>query len=239
MSYDIDIFKNYFEENSDSDYLKVHRANQESYEDIFRDLLPLDKSAKVLEIGCGAGQLLYYLKTIGYTNIQGIDMGKEQTNFLKKMGIEGHLIASIPDFLKDKKELYDFIIMNQVIEHFTKSELWNNLRAIRDSLKDDGSFVFVTPNMACLSGLFQRYIDLTHEIGFTERTAYQVMRIAGFKNTVIRGDNLKLKLRPKRIMWWLLNKLWYKVLGFILYIEKGMDRPKILSRDLVVIGKKQ
>ena len=154
------------------------------------------------------------------------------------MRINGTVIDSVQEYLKGKRDYYDLIIMNQVIEHFPKSELWNNLSAIYKSLKKEGIFIFITPNMSCLSGLSQRYTDFTHEIGFTERSASQVMRISGFRDIVVKGDKIILKLRIGRLFWWLTNLIWHSVLGFIYYVEKGMDRPRILSRHLIVTGKK-
>lgn len=238
MNYNTEIFKNYFDANAHPDYLKVHRGNQEFYADNLADLLPRDKDSKILEIGCGAGQLLYYLKVSGYKNIEGADIGEEQVKFLESMGINGTVISSLQEYLKDKKDHYDLIIMNQVIEHFPKSELWDNSSLIYKSLRKGGAFIFITPNMSCLSGLSQRYTDFTHEIGFTERSASQIMRIAGFKDIVVRGDKITLKLRIGRIVWWLSNIIWHSILGFIYYVEKGMDRPRILSRHLIVIGKR-
>jgi len=238
MAYTTEIFKDYLGHDTDSAYLKVHKANQESYEDNFSDLLPKSTQAKILEIGCGAGQLLFYLKQKGYRNIEGIDIGDEQAEMVRKMGISAVSINSIPEYLKDKKSSYDLIIMNQVIEHLSKEVLLDNLRAIRSALKEGGLFVFATPNMACLSGSFQRDIDFTHEIGLTERNAHQVMRVAGFKDIMIRGDRVSFKPRIKRIVWAVLNRLWHSTLGFIYYIERGSDRPRVLSKELIVAGKK-
>ncbi len=238
MSYSDEIFKNYFGEDANPEYLKVHKANQESYEDNFKDLLPEDSGAHILEIGCGAGQLLYYMKDKGYLNIEGVDIGNDQVEMVRKMGIKSEQISSIAEYLKDRQSAYDLIIMNQVIEHIPKSELLDVMHVIYDALKVGGRFIFATPNMACLSGLFQRNIDFTHETGFTERNAYQVMRVSGFKDIKISGDRVRFKPRPKRILWWALNRMWYAILGFIYYIERGSDRPKVLSKELIVTGKR-
>jgi hypothetical protein len=65
------------------------------------------------------------------------------------------------------------------------------------------------------------------------------MRVAGFSDIIIRGDRVRLKLRPQRIAWWVMNRLWYSLLGLAYYIERGMDRPKTISRALIVTGKRQ
>ena len=95
MTYSNDIFTDYIENAKDSPYLKVHMANQESYEDCFSRLLLTDKKSKILEIGCGAGQLLYYFKSNGYTNIEGVDIGEHQIRLVKDMGIDACVIFSI------------------------------------------------------------------------------------------------------------------------------------------------
>ena len=150
MSYRDGIYNDYLDEKDDSGYLKVSSSNQESYADNYMDLLPPDTGARILEIGCGAGQLLYYIRNEGYKNIEGADIGDAQIKLLEKMGIKGSVISSVPSFLKDKGGQYDLIIMNYVIEHFTKEEIWESLRSIRLALKEGGRFVFTTCNMACL-----------------------------------------------------------------------------------------
>ena len=57
--------------------LKYIKLNQGKY-------LPGDKRSKILEIGFGRGSFLAYLKTEGYTNYLGIEIGKSQFNFVKK-----------------------------------------------------------------------------------------------------------------------------------------------------------
>src|SRR5437762_12431311 len=47
------------------------------YEKVFLPHLPADRKSQVLEIGCGLGHFLYFLKKQGY-NHWGIDIGHEQ-----------------------------------------------------------------------------------------------------------------------------------------------------------------
>src|SRR4051812_37311495 len=48
------------------------------YRRVYAPLLPADKNAKILDIGCGLGHFLYFLKSEGYVNHWGIDLGSEQ-----------------------------------------------------------------------------------------------------------------------------------------------------------------
>lgn len=40
----------------------------------FKDILPDDKEAKIIDIACGAGHFLYFLQSQGYANASGIDL---------------------------------------------------------------------------------------------------------------------------------------------------------------------
>src|SRR5690349_16113862 len=54
------------------------------YRAVYAPLLPADKGARVLEVGCGLGHFLYFLKTQGYANHWGIDIGKEQIDHCRE-----------------------------------------------------------------------------------------------------------------------------------------------------------
>lgn len=231
-------FNSYFANDEVVGYSEVNESNQAFYADNFKAFLPKDRQARILDIGCGAGQFLYFLKNLGYQDIEGCDIGEKQIKYVRDLGIRGTLMKSIKDFLDGKKGYYDFIFMGQVIEHLKKEELITEMRSVFDALKDGGTLLFSTPNMCCFSGPYQRYIDVTHEIGFTERSVRQLMQIVGFKKVSILGDRIRLSLRPKRLLWCMLNKLWYSMLGLVYYIEKGMDRPSVISRHLIAVCEK-
>lgn len=60
---------------------------QESLKPILKRLskwLPQNKNINYLDVACGAGQLLYGMKSIGYNNISGIDISPQQVAVAKK-----------------------------------------------------------------------------------------------------------------------------------------------------------
>jgi len=223
----------------DSEYYKPNRNILEGFEDEVLSFLPSNKNLKILDIGCGAGQLLYLLKLNGYKNIEGVDIGKEQIELTQNLGIKATHIKDLKNFLQKNISNWDIIILSQVIEHFPKDKVVSYLKAIYNALKGNGMVIILTPNMQILTGLYQRYINFTHEVGFSERSLYKVLEVAGFKNIKIYGDKLKIRLRPKFLVWYLLRNIWFKILRFIFILEKGIDAPKILSRDLIAIATKE
>ncbi|MDD5439335.1 MAG: methyltransferase domain-containing protein [Candidatus Omnitrophica bacterium] len=217
---------------ADTGHSLPQKRNLEGFEMMFLRLMPSDKKARILDIGCGCGQFLYMLRENGYRNIKGIDIGHLQVETTKKLGIDAEKINDLRHYLASSKG-WDVIVMSQVIEHFRKDELYPNLLAIKEALADAGRVIIATPNMALVSGPFQRYIDFTHEIGFTERSLHEVLRVTGFRDIAVAGDTLSWAWRPKYLAWWLLRTLWFKTLGFIYLLERGSERPKIVSRHLI------
>ena len=77
------------------EYLKATgRCNltklKESYELVYfwfkehiANLLPKNKDAKILVIGCGLGHEVYALNKLGYSNVNGIDISEPQIRIAK------------------------------------------------------------------------------------------------------------------------------------------------------------
>src|SRR5436309_248437 len=59
----------------------------------------LERSAPVLEIGCGAGGLLAYLERRGFSHAMGIDISAEQIDRAHRRGVKAD-VADVFDFLE-------------------------------------------------------------------------------------------------------------------------------------------
>jgi 2-polyprenyl-3-methyl-5-hydroxy-6-metoxy-1,4-benzoquinol methylase len=95
---------------------------------------------KVLDIGCGAGEKLMYLKTIGCDAI-GIDADKNVLPLAEKYNLD----IRIGVFDKDlfEKESFDYVLMDQVMEHI--KDPIHTLRDVKTLLKPSGKIIFSTP----------------------------------------------------------------------------------------------
>lgn len=85
-----------------------------------------------------------------------------------------------------------------------------------------------TPNMGSLFGLRSRYIDFTHETGFTEESILQVMRDSGFRSVTVHdayiGTLRTAMLRTLQgVVSWLYN----------------IPLSRIITSNLIAIGRKQ
>jgi len=143
--------------------------------------LPLQKDARIVDVGCGCGAFLNVLSGMGYKNISGIEIGKEQCDFLADKGFNIHSIDII-DFFENNKERFDLICMLDVLEHFNKDEIVTLIPLLRASLKQGGTIVLRVPNGEAIFKGSIMYGDFTHETFFTKRSLTQIFATYGFGN---------------------------------------------------------
>lgn len=205
----------------------------------YSEFLPSNKEAFILDIGCGMGQFIRFLRKKGYTNVTGIDMGQEAVNYCKKNNIENiQKIDSINGFINDNINKFDLIILKSVIAHFKREDVILNLQLIRKALKEGGGIIVETFNMSVFTGVFALYDDYTHKLGFNEESLYQVLYEAGFNDIKICGNKYKVR-GIKSLLWIMLRKIWFFMLKVIYIVERGIgDNPKILSKLLIAAAKK-
>jgi predicted TPR repeat methyltransferase len=55
---------------------------------IIRNHFPRDRSAAILDLGCGHGALVHLARQAGYRNIRGVDVAPEQVAAAKRLGID-------------------------------------------------------------------------------------------------------------------------------------------------------
>lgn len=207
-----------------------------NYARAFGFLLPKNKDARILELGCGTGSFLYFLKHAGYANIMGVDMDAEHITSTKNLGIQA-IQANALDVLRLNSDTYDCIIAIDFLEHFKKEELFPLLDLIRAALKHtpncDSLVIGRVPNADGLSGMRIRYGDLTHELAFTPTSLWQLFRAAGFKDVAVYPEEPVITGMKSfiRFIVWQPIKIILRVYLFIeSYTLGAMLTPNILFR---------
>ncbi|MEO0093543.1 MAG: class I SAM-dependent methyltransferase, partial [candidate division WOR-3 bacterium] len=143
-------------------------------------LIDLDKKSKILELGCGPGYFLEFLKNCGLTQLEGIDISEEQIAIAKQRNLNVQT-ADVFAFLATQKEVFNAIIAIDFIEHFNKEEIFQLIQLIHQALKRGGKLVIQTPNG---QGIFPHqviYGDLTHLTIFTPDSLKQILYFFGFE----------------------------------------------------------
>ena len=172
-------------------------------------LLPKEKTPQVLDIGCGFGEFLLFLKSQGYSNIQGIDISPDQIAQAKELGLENVRVADVFDFLASHKNQFDVITGIDIIEHFDKNELLRLLKLVKEALKPGGTSVFRTPNMDAPFTSTFAFGDYTHQSFLNYSSAQQIFTAAGFEAVEVLPSFIQvrpaLKEFIRKIFWGLLT----------------------------------
>src|SRR3989339_1763749 len=79
---------------------------------------PADRSASILELGCGHGAFIYFMQKEGYNNVHGVDSSPDQLAEGKRLGITGLEQKDLLIKLQETKTgTLDAVISFDVIEH--------------------------------------------------------------------------------------------------------------------------
>jgi cyclopropane fatty-acyl-phospholipid synthase-like methyltransferase len=233
------LYEKYFE----SVYGKSNKLTNDEYENAGKDferlygkILDTEEIKKVLDVGCGTGHFLYYLKSRGIKNFIGVDISDQQIAFCKSKITEKVKKADIFNFLKDKKNKYDFILANDFLEHLKNEKVYEFLDLVYESLENNGIFTLRVPNMSNPLSVDSRYRDFTHLTGYTEKSIFQLLRTVGFQDIKISSSNCRIKSFKSSVKKAVVLLL-HKFIKLLYYIQ-DFTVPKHLGKNLIVICKK-
>lgn len=202
---------------------------------IFPHIKNFRNDSNILELGCGPGYLLDYLKLKGFTNSIGIDISSEQIDIAKSKGHNVKL-DDVFNFLRNSTEKFDLIFAFDLIEHFSKDELLELTNLIYNHLHKDGLFIIRTPNgQGYFSGNII-YGDLTHQTIFTPNSLTQLLSTNGFIE-ILFLENAPISKNLFGLIRSLLWKGLKTFLNFTILIENG-GTQKIWTRDFYCVAKK-
>ncbi len=225
-------------ENYSNHLTNIQGEENESYQRVrsglFRELepmLPADRNQVILEIGIGFGHILSLLLEKGYRNIYAADLSKDLIDFVQQKfqkKLKGAFWCDGKDILGSNPDMFDIVILYDVIEHIPHDKLETFMLNLHRSLSDGGKAVIRTPNMALPLAAFSRYIDFTHTIGFTEFSIRQLMTAAGFSSINIfkQMDSRSWHVR-------FLYKLYKFLLKKLFYLE-GRTTPTCFDKNILI-----
>ena len=101
---------------------------------------------KVLDIGCGDGEIGTEIKKITNGKVFGIDVSDKATKIANKKGIKSYVCDISSERTKFKKNFFDLIYYGQTIEHVADPDF--SLEEIKRILKPNHPLIVTTPNLA-------------------------------------------------------------------------------------------
>jgi 2-polyprenyl-3-methyl-5-hydroxy-6-metoxy-1,4-benzoquinol methylase len=202
-----------------------------SFRRIFKGWLPEDRSAPILDIACGEGAFLCYLRELGYTNLMGCDLSPENVGICHRLGLDfvrefdALRIAEMPGIGR-----YETIFAMDILEHLPKQRAASFLEQARWLLQPGGRLILQAPNMGNLLASLHLYYDLSHEWGLTEKTAVGLMMLAGFKpgNVEVRASWTATTPAGR------LREIYLRLIHRLVWLSEPGIRPTIPTQNLLV-----
>jgi 2-polyprenyl-3-methyl-5-hydroxy-6-metoxy-1,4-benzoquinol methylase len=148
--------------------------------------LPAQPGAKLLDVGCGAGERLEQMRGLGWT-VSGLDFDEKAVGVAKARGLDVSC-GTIPG-IWFPPETFDVVTMNHVIEHVPDPiELLKECYRI---LKPGGKVVLTTPNSSSWGHKFFRehwrgLEPPRHLHIFGPSSIEQILKRAGFDAVIVR-----------------------------------------------------
>ncbi|MEK7465637.1 MAG: class I SAM-dependent methyltransferase [Patescibacteria group bacterium] len=151
-----------------------------AWNNYYSGFLTGNTDANIVDLGCGNGGFVYWLRSLDYKNAVGVDVSSEQIELGKKIGISGIEKDDLSNFLKTRKNFFDLIFIRDVLGHFEKAEVLEIMELIFESLKKGGTLIIKTPNAESPMSGRLRYGDFTHDTSFTGSSLKQILLAYGF-----------------------------------------------------------
>ncbi len=116
---------------------RYHKAERIAIDYLFRDI---PNTRTVLDVGCGIGQAMAYLKGKGYEHVRGIDLNEEKIFVAHCFGMD----ARAGDVSRWKfRQKFDVVYCSHAFEHMleTSRALWN----LKEHATEGADFIFILP----------------------------------------------------------------------------------------------
>lgn len=200
----------------------------------------LDKtSAEVLEVACNKGYLLKALSARGFRKLYGVDLSPDDVAHAATLVPEATITYADADaYLGEHAGRFDVIILKAMLEHVRKDETLSLLEKIGAALKTGGMVIIDVPNMDWLFAAHERYMDFTHEAGFTRESLAQVMRNV-FDSVYITHSTPVVERGIKTRLGALLRPVLISLAGVLLrIIGEGASDVWWHSRSIIGTGRK-
>lgn len=164
------------------EYRKVSESTYESFDTPFwiNARIP-DKKNKILDYGCGFGQVMTSLNKSGYSNVYGVDIEDDALEYCEKTKLNVRRLNLI-DLENPFDFKFDTIILSHVLEHIPKHAVVDTLKAIKEKFMSEKScLIIAVPNAQSNTDCYWAYEDWTHNTLFTSGSLYYVLKAAGFE----------------------------------------------------------
>lgn len=199
----------------------------------------------VLDIGCGAGELLLRLKELG-CDAYGIDVDETTSKYLSETISLNVTTCDIDNRTSFPSGFFDVIVMRHSLEHLHNPV--NVLHEVRRIMKPSGLLIIGVPNIdsfvSKITGEKWRDLDIPrHLFHFTDSTISTLLQKSGFfiesihHEFKVSGDSLKDWMATIPLPFFLLAKPFKRIMGIIFSVLRGGEWIVLRARKIPLDSK--
>lgn len=200
---------------------------------------PEDRSARVLDLGCGDGALLRAAEAAGYRDLRGVDGAPGLVERAHELGSsfveQGDLLETLR---KSASATYDVVIAFDVLEHLEGEEQMQLADEAFRVLSQGGRLLVHVPNGESPFVGSVLFADATHVTAFTATSLRQILGAAGFSGLRLVEDRPVVhgaRSAVRHVLWRMIRGL-IRALVAIETGSRGAD--SVFSRNLLAVASK-
>ncbi|MCR8456023.1 MAG: methyltransferase domain-containing protein [Crenarchaeota archaeon] len=190
----------------DGDSLAAQRETCVRLYKTMLDLIPKEPNIKILDLGCGHGHILSYLRGNG-RDAYGLDVNVDS---LQHRNLRGYFVCGDAHNLPFRDSSLDVILAFELVEHLKEPE--KALEEIRRTLKRNGILLLTSPTPKSKSANKPGHINVRRREDWVS-----LLKRLGFKVKIV---TYKYPIRLSVPLPYCLDRLLYETLGRMMGIWK-------------------
>lgn len=200
--------------------------------------LSIQQDWHCLDLACGFGNFLSYLRQAGVQSYIGIDSSVDATNGARQEFGEQHVVQGDAfEYIASVDNRIDFISALDFVEHMGKNDLYKLLYLANARQPLNGLLLVRTPNANGLFGTAARYADITHEVCFTPASLGDVLSRCGYSVQTVWEDGPAIG-SFKQTMHWIAWQFVRFGIRLVNAAETGSWGDGVLTRNMWVLARK-
>jgi 2-polyprenyl-3-methyl-5-hydroxy-6-metoxy-1,4-benzoquinol methylase len=176
--------------NSVKDVLKIVEDNTRLYDELVLPWLPGKKDATIVEVACGPGIFLHWLKSKGYSNALGSDSSDAQIILANEGGLSVMLTDAITHLSSIESNSIDCLIGLDFYGHLPKEVFLDFIFEAYRVIRPGGNLILRGPNGNSPVVGCSLYNDITHITALTEVAFKALLAMVGFSKFKFEDETL-------------------------------------------------